>query len=45
MADKIVVLDQGTIAEEGTHHQLISKKGIYYDLYQKQFLEDKKEVV
>ena len=32
-ADKIVVLDQGQIAELGNHKELMKKKGIYYNLY------------
>lgn len=32
-ADKIVVLDKGVIAEQGTHQELLEKKGIYYKLY------------
>jgi len=35
-ADKIVVLDKGRIAEEGTHQQLTDKKGIYYHLVRNQ---------
>lgn len=38
-ADKIIVLDDGTIAEEGTHEELIERNGIYADLYYKQLLE------
>jgi ATP-binding cassette subfamily B protein len=35
-ADKIVVLNQGNIVEEGTHADLASKKGYYYDLVKNQ---------
>lgn len=34
--DKIVVIDEGTIAEQGTHEELVEKKGYYYELYQMQ---------
>lgn len=33
---KIVVIDDGEIVEEGTHRDLLKKKGKYYDLYQTQ---------
>jgi ATP-binding cassette, subfamily B, bacterial len=33
MADRIIVLNQGKIVEEGTHDQLIEKKGLYADLF------------
>ncbi|UCE13347.1 MAG: ABC transporter ATP-binding protein [Candidatus Heimdallarchaeota archaeon] len=36
-ADRIVVLDQGKQAEEGTFQELLNKKGIFADLYEKQF--------
>jgi len=36
-ADRIVVLDNGRIAEQGTHHQLLEKGGIYRRLYEIQF--------
>ena len=36
-ADKIVVIDQGIVAEEGTHAELIEKGGIYKHLYELQF--------
>lgn len=36
-ADKIIVVDQGRIAEEGSHETLLAKKGTYYRLYQSQF--------
>lgn len=32
-ADKIIVLDEGTVAEEGKHEELINKKGLYEKLY------------
>ena len=35
-ADKIVVLDSGRITETGTHEQLISKQGAYYNLVKNQ---------
>ena len=36
-ADRIFVIDHGTIMEEGSHSQLMKKKGAYYELYQAQF--------
>ena len=33
-ADKIVVLEKGEIAEDGTHETLMEKKGVYYQIYQ-----------
>lgn len=35
-ADKIVVLDKGCIAEEGTHRELTEQKGLYYQLVKNQ---------
>ncbi len=32
-ADKIIVLDEGKIAEEGTHDTLIALKGLYYQMF------------
>ncbi|TKB95600.1 ABC transporter ATP-binding protein [Pedobacter cryophilus] len=39
-ADKIIVLDKGEIAEQGTHEFLMDKKGTYFELYEKQLLEE-----
>ncbi len=36
-ADSILVVDQGNIVEQGTHQQLMKKKGFYYELYSSQF--------
>lgn len=36
-ADKIVVIDSGRVAEQGSHEELIAAKGCYYKLYQTQF--------
>ncbi len=36
-ADKIIVLHKGKIREEGTHKELLRRKGIYYRLYQLQY--------
>lgn len=36
LANKIIVLTDGCIAEEGTHEQLISQNGLYRELYEKQ---------
>jgi len=36
-ADKIVVMQNGTVAEIGNHEELIEKRGVYYNLYQNQF--------
>ncbi len=42
-ADKIVVLEKGGIAEEGTHAELVGMNGIYAELHYKQLLEKELE--
>jgi ATP-binding cassette subfamily B multidrug efflux pump len=39
-ADKILVMEDGCIAEQGNHAELMQQKGIYFDLYEKQLLEE-----
>lgn len=39
-ANNIIVMSNGEIKEEGTHNELISLNGIYYDIYVKQLLEE-----
>jgi ATP-binding cassette subfamily B protein len=39
--DKIIVLDQGKIFEQGTHESLMEKRGSYFELYQKQQIEER----
>jgi ATP-binding cassette, subfamily B, multidrug efflux pump len=39
-ADNIIVLDEGTIKEQGTHDELIKLEGLYYNIYLKQLLEE-----
>ena len=39
-ADQILVVDKGEILERGSHEQLVEKKGIYFDLYEMQNLND-----
>lgn len=36
LADRIIVLDKGTIAETGTHEELMKKRGMYYDMFSMQ---------
>ena len=36
-ADKILVMEHGDVMEQGTHQELMAKKGLYYKLYASQF--------
>ncbi len=40
-ADVILVVDGGKVVERGTHEQLLKKRGVYFNLYIKQFKEEK----
>ena len=42
-ADKIIVIDEGKIAEMGSHEQLVAQGGIYADMYNRQLLEKMKK--
>jgi ATP-binding cassette subfamily B multidrug efflux pump len=39
-ADKILVMDNGEIIEQGNHNYLMAQKGTYFELYEKQLLEE-----
>ena len=38
--DKIIILDDGKIVESGTHDELIARKGYYFELFEKQTVEE-----
>lgn len=40
-ADRILVIRDGKVVEEGNHKELLDKKGYYYNLYTNQFIEEK----
>ena len=42
---KIIILENGSIAERGTHDTLLAKKGLYYETYMAQYGEFMKEVM
>ncbi len=42
-ADQIIVLDQGFVVERGDHTSLMEKKGVYFELYEKQLLDEEIE--
>jgi ATP-binding cassette subfamily B multidrug efflux pump len=43
-ADEILVLDEGRIAERGTHQALLERAGLYARMYRRQLLEEELEV-
>lgn len=44
-ADKIVVMDQGRVVDQGTHSDLIERGGIYADLHALQFSQEKAKTI
>ena len=42
-ADRIVVIHDGRIIEQGSHAELLAKEGMYYELYRTGFQEEQKE--
>ncbi|MGM0640382.1 MAG: ABC transporter ATP-binding protein [Thermotogota bacterium] len=42
-ANKIYVFEDGIIKESGTHNELLNNHDVYYDMYQKQLIEEKLE--
>jgi ATP-binding cassette subfamily B protein len=36
-ADQVIFIQDGRVAERGTHQELLAKQGLYYDLYMSQF--------
>lgn len=44
-ADRIIVLDNGTIAESGTHEELAAKQGRYYEIIKRELLSSELELL
>jgi len=44
-ADVILVIDQGKVVERGNHHDLINRRGRYFELYTNQFTQEREEVL
>jgi ATP-binding cassette subfamily B protein len=44
-ADKILVIDGGELMEQGSHEQLLERRGQYFELYQKQFQTEREEAL
>jgi ATP-binding cassette subfamily B protein len=42
-ADRILVINDGRIVEEGTHDQLMARGGLYWNLYQSRLAQDHEE--
>ena len=44
-ADRILVIRNGKITEQGNHHELLKQKGYYYRLYTNQFMEEQEALL
>jgi ATP-binding cassette subfamily B protein len=44
-ADTILVMERGSIVEQGSHEELLARRGAYYELYRSQFTEPLAEAV
>ena len=44
-ADRILVIQNGKITEDGTHRELLRKKGYYYNLYTNQFKDEQERSI
>ncbi|MNO00714.1 Lipid A export ATP-binding/permease protein MsbA [compost metagenome] len=40
-ADRILVMEEGRLAEEGTHQELLERNGLYARLFRTQFARDR----